>query len=112
MLARVGDYLAREQRTLNQIRGAVRYPIFLMFTGLSVTIFQMIFVLPKFTKIYEQKAASLPKPTQIILGLGDFITTQYMWYSPPRLGAFVVALIFGRRPSGRKVVPGFCERGT
>ena len=42
----------------------------------------MIFILPRFSKVYEMRSASLPGPTRVLMGIGDFVTTQWMYYLP------------------------------
>jgi type IV pilus assembly protein PilC len=104
MLGRIGDYLAKERRTAKQIKGALAYPAFMMGTGLTMTVFLMSFVLPRFAKIYEARSATLPTPTRVLLKASDFVTTQYMFYGP-----VLLVLVFGlafwmRRRSGRRVL--------
>jgi type IV pilus assembly protein PilC len=102
MLGRVGEYLAKEQRTLKQIKGALAYPIFMVSAGIAITIFLMSFVLPRFAKIYEARSASLPRPTRILMGLSDFMAQEYLWYGP---GAGLVAIaifLWMRARSGRR----------
>jgi type II secretory pathway component PulF len=36
MLGRIGEYLGKERRTLKQIRGALAYPLFMMFSGVAI----------------------------------------------------------------------------
>jgi type IV pilus assembly protein PilC len=101
MLGRIGEYLAKERRTARQIKGAMGYPMFMMATGLALTIFLMAFVLPKFAKIYEMRSATLPTPTRVLLGMSDFVTMQYMWYVPIATVLLTAAVIFVRQPRGR-----------
>lgn len=103
MLGRVGDYLAKERRTAKQIKGALSYPIFMMISGIAMTVFLMSFVLPRFARIYDQRAATLPTPTRILLGLSEFVTTQYMWYGPVLTAVIVALVIWVKKPSGRRV---------
>ena len=103
MMGRVGDYLAKERRTVKQIKGALAYPIFMMSAGVAITIFLMSFVLPRFAKIYEAREATLPKPTRMLLAISDFVTSQYMYYGPTVVVLVVFLIFWSRRPSGRRV---------
>jgi type IV pilus assembly protein PilC len=104
MLGRVGDYLGKDRRTVKQIKGALGYPLFMMASGVAITIFLMSFVLPKFARIYEQRQASLPAPTKFLLGISEFLTTQYLWYGPVTLFLLIATIIWVKRPLGRRML--------
>jgi type IV pilus assembly protein PilC len=103
MLGRIGEYLAKERRTAKQIKGALGYPVFMMVAGVVMTIFLMIFVLPRFASIYAQNAATLPLPTKVLLSISQFITQQYMFYLPGLMVAIIGTVIWIKKPSGRRV---------
>jgi len=104
MLGRVGDYLDKERKTIKQIKSALTYPIFMMCAGVAITIFLMSFVLPRFARIYESRAATLPGPTRFLLAISDFVTTQYEWYGPVLVVVLGVLALWLRRPSGRRAL--------
>lgn len=103
MLGRIGDYLAKERRTARQIKGALGYPMFMMGFAVLMTAFLMVFVLPRFARIYEMRSATLPAPTRVLLGISKFFMTQYMYYGPALLLLAIAAFLFLRHPVGRKV---------
>ncbi len=103
MLGRIGEYLAKERRTARQIKGALGYPVFMMVAGVVMTVFLMIFVLPRFASIYAQNAATLPLPTKVLLGISEFITQQYMFYVPGLVVGLIGLVIWVKKPSGRRV---------
>ncbi len=103
MLGRVGEYLSKERQTARQVRGALAYPVFMMTCGLVMTIFLMSFVLPRFAEIYGERAASLPTPTKLLLGISNFATTQYMWYGPIGIVVVIAVIVWLKAPSGRRV---------
>ncbi len=104
MLGRVGEYLSKERKTLKQIKGALSYPLFMMIAGVGITVFLMSFVLPRFARIYDQRDASLPGPTRVLMNISEFVTTQYAWYAPTLAGVLLVVFVWGRRESGRRVL--------
>jgi type IV pilus assembly protein PilC len=101
MLGRIGQYLHKERRTLKQIKGALSYPMFMMGTGIVLSIFLMVFILPRFATIYEQRSAALPAPTKVLLAASNFLTSQYMYYGPALLAGGIGLYIFLRQPVGR-----------
>jgi len=102
MLSRIGEYLHKERRTLKQIKGALSYPMFMMGTGIVLSIFLMVFILPRFATIYEQRSAALPAPTKVLLTASNFLTSQYMYYGPALLVGGIGLCIFLRQPVGRQ----------
>jgi type IV pilus assembly protein PilC len=100
MLARIGEYLHKERRTLKQIKGAMSYPMFMMGAGVLLSMFLMVFILPRFAKIYERRSAALPTPTRVLLEVSSFLTEQWLYYVPA-LGLLTIGwLIFVRQPMG------------
>ena len=77
MLQRISTYLTKEERARRQVRGALAYPCMMVAFALSVTIFLLIFVLPRFAKIYESRQAVLPGPTRFLMGLSNLFV--YHW---------------------------------
>ncbi len=104
MMGRVGEYLSKERKTLKQIKGALSYPLFMMIAGVGITVFLMSFVLPRFARIYNEREASLPAPTRVLMSISEFVTTQYMWYAPTLVGLLLFMVVWTRRDSGRRVL--------
>ena len=104
MLGRIGDYLSKERRTVKQIRQALAYPFFMVFSGFALTVFLMAFVLPRFAKIYAQRSASLPLPTKILLSISDFVTDYWMYYGPVLIAVIVGAWLIFRSVRGKRAL--------
>jgi type IV pilus assembly protein PilC len=102
MLERVSCYLQKEHATMKKVRGALIYPSVMLLMVLAVTVFLMLFVLPRFTDIYASRGAALPTPTLVLMGISEAMTTYaYHWLG----GAAVLlaaAVFAGRTPSGRR----------
>lgn len=76
MLGVLTEYLNFEMDTRKQIKSALTYPIIMVLMAIAATGTLMFFVLPRFMRIYASRGASLPKLTQVLVGvsriLGDF----------------------------------------
>lgn len=79
MLGRVSEYLAKERKIVRQIKGALTYPTVMVTMALTVTGFLVVFVLPRFAKIYANKKAALPSLTRFVMNVSEFMTTHYLW---------------------------------
>jgi type IV pilus assembly protein PilC len=93
MLEQLAIYLDQEAETRSQIRGAMVYPGIIAFMAVSVTIFLLVFVLPRFTMVFAGKETLLPKPTKIILAASYFLR-HFWFYIIPALGAMTWAFFY------------------
>lgn len=71
MLSIISGYIEFEYQTRKKVKGALTYPFIMALVAMTATGSLMFFVLPRFTKIYESRSASLPKLTQVLLGISD-----------------------------------------
>ncbi len=78
MLVRATAYLREEQEIVRRVKGAMIYPVIMLLFAITVTTFLLIFVLPKFTAIYASKAAALPAPTKMLMGVSNFLVGHYI----------------------------------
>lgn len=78
MLQRLAEYLDAEADTRAQVKGAMIYPIIIATLAVTVVIFLLTFVLPKFTKIFAGKEHLLPMPTKMLMAISAFL--QSYWY--------------------------------
>lgn len=96
MLLRAADHLQRHERTVKQIKAAASYPMFMLGAGTLVIIALLVFVLPRFAKIYADRGADLPGLTQVLLSVSDAIRNHSIPISVGAL-ALAVALAFSSR---------------
>jgi type IV pilus assembly protein PilC len=82
MLNKLAEYLDEEAATRSQMKGAMVYPIIIAVMAVSVTIFLLCFVLPRFTAIFAGKEHLLPKPTKILLASSAFVRGNWYFIVP------------------------------
>jgi len=79
VLTRYAAY-SDEQLALSQkIKGAVFYPVILLFAGVGVTLFVVTAVLPQFVEIFMNAGVRLPLPTLILYQAGTAI--KQFWHT-------------------------------
>ena len=76
-LARLAIFLEKSVELKANIRSAMVYPAILSFVGGSAVIILITFVVPQFSKLFEDMGAALPLPTQIMLGLSSLFTDYW-----------------------------------
>jgi type IV pilus assembly protein PilC len=88
MLQKLAEYLDEEAETRSQIKSAMVYPVIIAVMAVSVTIFLLCFVLPRFTTIFAGKEHLLPAPTKILMGSSAFIRGNWYFIVPVLMIAF------------------------
>ncbi len=78
-LRKVSDYLERQAELRGRISSALAYPAFLIVAGVIVTIFLMLFIVPRFQTLFDrliESGAGLPMITQILLTIRLILMNQ------------------------------------
>lgn len=76
-LNKLSDHFAKEMKTANAVKAALRYPKMLAIITLAVVVLMVAFVLPKLTSTMSPE--SLPGLTKALLGLSDFILDNFIF---------------------------------
>jgi general secretion pathway protein F len=88
-LRRLAAYLTRTQAIRDSIISALVYPAILTMTaGFSILII-LTFVLPQFKPLFAQAGASLPLPSRIVMGFGDFVRDWWWLGALMGIGLFL-----------------------
>jgi type IV pilus assembly protein PilC len=75
---RVATYKEKAEALKAKIKKAMTYPISVLVIALIVTTILLIFVVPVFQEIFNSFGAELPKFTQIVIAISEFM--QNYWY--------------------------------
>ena len=78
VLLKLADNMEKQKEFGNRVRGALIYPVIIIIGMVVVGFVMMIFVIPKLTSLYTDFGATLPVPTQILMGVSNFIL--HFWY--------------------------------
>jgi type IV pilus assembly protein PilC len=102
MLRKLADYLVSQREMTKKVKGALIYPGFMFVMSVSVTIFLLTVVLPKFTAIFASRKAALPMPTQVLMGVS--YSLLHYWYGWIFGGLAIAAgwLLLLRTEGGRR----------
>jgi MSHA biogenesis protein MshG len=100
-LQRLHAQLEFEKYMKQKIKGALRYPLFVVVAVAVAIAIMTLFVIPVFAKIYEKFHADLPPLTVLLVETSNF-TVQYWWLVLGALVATIYALYrLVQIPSGR-----------
>ena len=96
-LARYIAYQEELERVRKKIVSASIYPAILMIVGALVIGFLMFYVVPRFARVYEDMAGTLPFFSQLLLGFGNFVGNNALALGITGLGfAATTAWAFSR----------------
>jgi general secretion pathway protein F len=93
----LGRYIAYQEeieRVRKKIVSATIYPAILLVIGALVIGFLILYVVPRFARVYEDMAATLPFFSKVLLGFGSFMGA-YGWAMALFLLGLVAFAIFG-----------------
>jgi len=88
MLLKLAEYLDREAETSSQVKTACVYPVIIAVMAVSVTIFLLVFVLPRFAAVFAGKEHLLPLPTKALMATSAFLRNYWYLVLPAVGGAF------------------------
>lgn len=84
----VGRYLELEKNTRKQVKGATRYPMFVITAMIIALAVLTVFVIPVFEDTFARLGADLPWQTKVLMGTSSFVTE----YWPYMLGAVALGM--------------------
>lgn len=103
ILNRLAIYIEKSVKIQGKIKGAMVYPLGIMFIAALVISALLVFVIPKLQGLFSQSGGELPALTQIVINLSDFFVA-YWWAIFSAMGAAIFfAVNYYRTPTGRQV---------
>jgi len=104
-LSRLAKLLEDNAKLQNQIKGALSYPVAVLFIAILVFLGMTIFIIPTFAGIFEQLGAELPLFTQMLVSLSNTLRSSF---SIVLIGAIIVSTFlfvqYHKTPTGRRQV--------
>jgi MSHA biogenesis protein MshG len=101
ILAALARYQEQEADTRGQIKSAMLYPMLVVFSLVTATVFMLIFVVPQFAKLFEKFKGQLPPPTRILLAVSGVFVNHYVLLIIGLIGAALALRAALRLPAVR-----------
>lgn len=89
VLKKAADFYEKDEKMKRKASTAMVYPTFLFIAIIAVFIFLLMFIVPRFEEILTQMDTELPRITQIIISISDFISTNFIF-----IIIFVLVFVF------------------
>ncbi|MCK4532332.1 type II secretion system F family protein [bacterium] len=88
ILERLSNYLEASEQLKRKIKGAMIYPGVISFVCGLVTVFLLTVVIPAFKEIFTSFGGDLPLPTQLLIGLSEFVKKYVLVFIGAGIGFF------------------------
>jgi len=101
VLLRYVTYMRRNVALRRKIRGALAYPLFLLFASACMVTFLVAYVVPRMSDLFAGFGTELPTVTQIVLGISKIVSSNVLWLGPLVIVAVILLFLWSRTASGR-----------
>jgi len=89
ILSRVADFMEKAQKLKSRVKSAMVYPIVVLSAAFGILLALMKYVIPQFKTVLEEMVSGeLNAVTTTVLGVSNWIATQYGW-------AIIIGIPFG-----------------
>ena len=110
VLIRLAEYTERAAALRAKVRSALTYPVFMGLASMGILFFLLSYVVPKVTRIFEERDAKLPTMTVVLLAISGFLS-NYWWVILLILAVVVLIVrLYTRTPAGRLRFDGWTLR--
>lgn len=103
ILEKTSVYFEKSVKLYKQVKGAMTYPIAVIGLAVSLVTVLLIFVIPVFSEMFSSFGQELPKPTQILIDLSEFLRSYIIFII---IGIVLFISLFKRivaTPKGRRM---------
>ena len=78
VLNRLAEFMEKAQRIRGKVKSAMVYPVIVLTIAMAITSGLMIFIVPKFAKIFDEMLPGEPLPglTQMVIGISNFMVDR------------------------------------
>lgn len=104
IMERMAVHFEKENKLENKIKSALIYPVVLAVVSIAVVIFLLVAVMPTFIGMFESSGQALPKPTQILLNISNWLTEYWYIFIPIVLALIFGFVLFKQTPTGTNFV--------
>jgi type IV pilus assembly protein PilC len=78
ILIRLAAYREKADALVRKVKGALIYPAVIFIVAIGVTTAMLTFIVPVFAKLFSGLGAELPGPTKFVLGLSNFLRSNFI----------------------------------
>lgn len=96
-------YYEKQMKNASDIKGAMMYPVILLFATIGVTIFLMISVIPQISSSLESSGVALPLATRVVINVSEFLQKNVVYVIVGIILITISLFVFGKTKNGKEV---------
>jgi type IV pilus assembly protein PilC len=104
ILQRLATFMEKLDALQRKVKSALTYPTVVAIVALAATAFMLIFIIPTFAKMFTDFGGELPLPTQIVIGISDFLRNFWWALLAGIAGAIIGIQRYYKTDSGRLMI--------
>ncbi|MEY3000239.1 MAG: hypothetical protein RL648_453 [Verrucomicrobiota bacterium] len=101
LLGKVASYFEETLKLTKKVKSAMTYPVAVILLAIGLVQVLLIFVIPVFAEMFSSFGKELPKPTQILIGLSEFLQSYILHLLAGLVAAVFALRRFNQTPRGR-----------
>ena len=101
ILVRLANYREKADALVRKVRGAMVYPSVIVLVAVGVTFAMLTYIVPVFAKMFAGLGAELPKPTQVVLGISNFLRSNILYMFTALIGSIFAFRFWVKTDKGR-----------
>lgn len=90
VLDRIAAHAEAQTRLRARAMTAMTYPTIMMVVGGAIVLFLLAYVVPQVTRVFAEAKQTLPLPTRILMGSGEFLAHYGLLLFPIGIGALLL----------------------
>jgi type IV pilus assembly protein PilC len=103
ILAKVADYFEATVKLTKKVKSAMTYPIAVIGLAIILVNVLLIFVIPVFAEMFADFGAELPKPTQFLINLSNWMKSNVFYCAIAGFIGYKLWSKFIKTPRGRNL---------
>ncbi len=98
----LADYLEKQYAFRGKIKGAMVYPLLILFVFIMVVGIIMVYVIPQLSSVLTETGQELPFLTKIVIGASGFLKKRGIFVLVAGAGLIIALVFFARSEDGKK----------
>jgi len=99
ILSRLAVFMEKSMALKKKIKGAMTYPTVCLAISLIILVIILVFVIPVFSKMFQDFGSTLPVPTQIVVSMSEFFKGNIIYLM---IGLFMLIFVIKKIYSTQK----------